>query len=329
MHAGLKRDKCLEITGLGKNQLYHVSNGNKPGRRPSSTTRWRDPSTLEEYDVDNTEVVNKIVEIKLDEDLPNWYRMITTTLQLRGYYINHKKVYRLMWEHLLLEKAREKQGRDFVKFRRVCPLKPLTIIEMDIKYIWIDEVGRYAFILTILDTFTRYVLHWEVGYTMKSEQVKASWEYIIANYFQQADFGNEPIAIEVRNDNGKQFASKVIMDFFEENHLNQVFTHPYTPEENGHVESFHKTLGKALEKERFTTLQQAESRLEKFYISYNNHRSHGSLKGLPPAIFWALFEMGKIKVIPSEKRRIRFGLDIPYQDVLALPGIDRHEYRAI
>lgn len=107
MHAGLKRDKCLEITGLGKNQLYHVSNGNKPGRRPSSTTRWRDPSTLEEYDVDNTEVVNKIVEIKLDEDLPNWYRMITTTLQLRGYYINHKKVYRLMWEHLLLEKARE------------------------------------------------------------------------------------------------------------------------------------------------------------------------------------------------------------------------------
>jgi hypothetical protein len=29
------------------------------------------------------------------------------------------------------------------------------------------------------------------------------------------------------------------LEFFVENHLNQVFTHPYTTQENGHIESFH------------------------------------------------------------------------------------------
>jgi transposase InsO family protein len=31
---------------------------------------------------------------------------------------------------------------------------------------------------------------------------------------------------------------KLIQEFFKENYLNQVFTHPYTPQENGHIESF-------------------------------------------------------------------------------------------
>ncbi len=49
-----------------------------------------------------------------------------------------------------------------------------------------------------------------------------------------------------RNDNGPQFDFKIIRAFFMENHLNQVFTHPYTPQENGYVESFHSILSSAL-----------------------------------------------------------------------------------
>jgi len=140
MSEGLIRDRCLAITGLSKNQLYYTLTGKKPGRSPSKVTKWRDPSTLQEYLVDNKDVVEKIVEIKLDPDLSNWYRLITKNLQIRGYYINHKKVYRLMLEYLLLEEPRKRRGRNFVKYRRVAPVEPLRVIEMDIKYVWVYQL---------------------------------------------------------------------------------------------------------------------------------------------------------------------------------------------
>jgi len=329
MHQGLKRDLCLSITGLGKNQLYYVLKGTKPGRKPSNVTLWRDPSTLITYEINNRDVVSKIVEIKLDPDQTNWYRMITVTLQVLGYYINHKKVYRLMLEYILLEQPRKRTGRDFVKYRRVAPHKPLEVIEMDIKYVWIYGTRKYAFILTVIDTFTRYVLHWDVGYTMKSHQVKAVWEYIIAEYLQPAGILEKRLDVEVRNDNGKQFNSKLILAFFKENYLNQVFTHPYTPEENGHIESFHNTLGKALSKDKFNTLDSLEQRLKRFYTCYNNERSHSSIKGIAPSKFWALYEMNKIEVIPLEKRRVKFKLKVAYQDILTIPEITRYDYRAL
>ena len=103
MGQGLRRSECLSITGLTKNQFYYLEKGTKSGKPPSKTTPWRDPSTLIHYEFDNRDVVQKIVEIKLDPDHTNWYRMITRTLQILGYFINHKKVYRLMKEYVLLE----------------------------------------------------------------------------------------------------------------------------------------------------------------------------------------------------------------------------------
>lgn len=329
MSLGLKRDTCLGIVGLTKNQFYYVQKGGKPGRNPSLTTRWRDPSTLIFYDVNNVDVVDKIISIKLNPDQANWYRLITISLQIQGYYINHKKVYRLMVEYMLLEKVRKRTGRDFVKYRRVSPAGPLRVIEMDIKYVWVYTRRKYAFVLTVIDTFTRYVLHWHVGYSMKSEQVKTVWEYVIANYLQAAGMLDQQLDIEVRNDNGRQFNSNVIIDFFKDNHLKQVFTHPYTPEENGHVESFHNTLGKALYNTHFTSLTMLENRLIKFYICYNNDRSHSGTIGIPPAKFWALFEMNKILVVPLEKRKVKFKLKVAYQDIMTLPDIDKYEYRAL
>jgi len=329
MAQGLKRDTCLDIVGLTKNQYYHISKGVKPGRKASMTTTWRDPNTHISYQMDNVYVVDKIVEIKLDPDHTNWYRMIARTLQILGYYINHKKVYRLMFEYILLEQPRKRTGRDFVKYRRIAPEGPLRLIEMDIKYVWIYQSRRYAFILTIIDTFTRYVLHWSAGYSMKSTQVKAAWEYVISEYYQPSGLKQDDVEIEVRTDNGKQFNSNLIIDFFNDNEMNQVFTHPYTPEENGHIESFHGILGKSISRDQFVNLEQLEKRLMKFYTCYNNQRSHSGTIGIPPSKFWRLFELEKIDVQEIEKRKIKFNLTIPYQDILMMPEIDKYDYRVI
>lgn len=327
---GLSVGKCLQVVGLSTNQYYHKSNGKKVGRRPSITTSYKSPYSGEITQVCNLDVLSRIVEIKLDPDHANYYRLITITLCLQGYLINHKKVYRLMHEHLLLEDRKSITGKQYVKYRRVVPQGALHVLEMDIKYVYVHEKRRTAYVLTVIDTYTRYVLHWAVGYSMRTKQVKQVWEHIIANYIQPIRGKSAEVEIEVRSDNGKQFSSNEIITFFKENQLAKVFTHPYTPEENGHVESFHNKLGKALKHDRFTNLQELENRLMTFYKTYNNKRSHGSLKGLPPAIFWALEELGHVQVINNyEKRTSKVLLNVAYQDILGIPQVNKYIYRAI
>lgn len=326
--AGLSIERCLQLVGMSKNQYYHRSTGKQVGRRPSQTTAWQCPHSEEKQDVCNTTVVNRIVELKLDPDRANYYKLICIALCLEGYFINHKKVYRLMKEYVLLEERSKTSGKQYVQYRRVVPKQPLEIIEMDIKYVWLGGRRKYAYILTIIDTYTRYVLHWDVGYRMKTAQVKKAWEYVIAHYIQKYRGKDAQVEIEVRSDNGKQFSSKEMIDFFDSNDLTKVFTHPYTPEENGHIESFHKTLGKALKHDHFETLEDLYQRLARFYVKYNNERSHGSIKGLPPSIFWALDDQELIEyTINEDKRTMKFKLKVAYQEILGLPDIKKHQYR--
>lgn len=326
---GLTVQRCLDLVGLTTNQYYHPSNGKPVGRRPSTTTKHKSPYTGDITQVSNVDVLSRIVEIKLDPDHANYYRLITITLCLQGYIINHKKVYRLMYEQLLLEDRKSVKGKNYVKYRRVVPYGALQILEMDIKYVYIHEKRKYAFVLTVIDTYTRYVLHWAAGYSMRTQQVKEVWEYILAHYIQPIRGKSAEVEIEVRSDNGKQFSSKEIIAFFEENDLTKVFTHPYTPEENGHIESFHSKLGKALKNNRFANLQALEKRLRQFYTMYNNKRSHGSLRGLPPAIFWALDDLGHVEVIINEENRTStVRLNVAYQDILGIPKINKFKYRA-
>lgn len=329
MSFGLRRNRCLELTGMTRNEFYYQEKGVKPGKRASSMTRWRNPRTLNEYLVPNEEVIKQVVDIKLNPDMPKWYRLITATLQILGYYINHKKLFRMMRENLLLEDPRKRKGREFVTFRRVCPAGPLCVLEMDIKYVWIYEQRKYAFILTVLDTFTRYALHWKAGFTMKTEQVKEVWEYIVAEYLQPHRVNASEIEVEVRSDNGKQFIAKKIEAFFVDNQIHHVCTHPYTPEENGHVESFHAILAEALKNDRHTSLHQLEVRLSRFYEAYNNHRSHSGTKGIPPSKFWSLYEMDLVEVSYLENRKAKIFIKTQYQDIMTLPGIDQYDYRAM
>lgn len=323
MRSGINRDTSLQIAGLSKNQFYYQPKGGIRGRSKTTTTKWKNSQTSEIKYVNNEDVIKLIVQYKLDPDHANWYKLICYNLQLNGFYINHKKVYRLMYQHLLLEDAPKKATRNFVKYRKVSPIRPLQIIEMDIKYVYIEGQNKHAFVLTILDTFTRDVLFWTAGYSMKSEQIKQSWEYIIAEYFQPRKIDLKNIIVEVRNDNGRQFLADLIRNFFEENNIKQIFTKPYTPEENGHIESFHSILSEAIKSDVFLTLNELEDRLVKFYYCYKHFRSHSGTKGIPPSIFWMLFELNYIEVISLKNNQYKIKLKVAYQDILSLPEISK------
>lgn len=327
MAKGLTRDVCLKIVGLTKHQFYYKLSDKRPGKQPTTTTPFIDKATGLIKEVEDEQLINDVIAIKSNEDLEDHYKLICVSLCLQGYYINHKKLYRIMKSQGLLNEKVNIGSRTFVKFKRISATKPLTGIEMDIKYFKIHGSGKYAYVLTVIDTFTRYVLKWDVGYSMRSIQVKKVWDYIVINYLQGRRQELDPLDIEIRTDNGKQFVSNQVRKFFSENGLNHVCTHPYSPEENGHIESFHKTLGKALENDYFVDLKALSLRLEKFYNNYNNRKGHSAILGLNPKLFWALYENNYIEVIELEHKVIKFKLKVAYQDISKIPNI--YEYRVI
>lgn len=301
----------LPIVGISKHQYYYRSKGKRSGRKPSSTTQRL--INGEQVVETNEQVIDQIISTQANPDTDYGYQRMRSSLILLGYFINPKKVYRIMKENALLKPRGKKASKTYAKYRVLTPEKPLTLLEMDIKYFWIADQRRYAYVLTIIDTFTRYVLDWRLGYTMKTYQVKEVWEKIIINYLQPRNLLKEGVHIEVRNDNGPQFSSKKTQAFFKENYLNQVFTHAYTPQENGHVESFHSILSTSIGNQQFWTLSDLENRLKIFYQNYNNIRIHGSIAGLPPLIFWNLWEQGHIKRTIMKNKKVKFKLLIPAQ----------------
>jgi len=314
MFQGLLRDKALKLCGISKGQFYHTpSKHKKRGRKPTKETIRQTKSG--KISVKNSKVVKEIEVILGDPLQACGYHRMTGHLQLAGYYINHKKVYRLMKSRQLLHRAKEKQSKNYVKYRVLAPDGPLRLMEVDIKYVWVAGARRNAYVLTIIDVFSRVVLYWAVDWQMKQKAVQEAWEHVIEQHLEPAQLHGWELDIEVRSDNGPQFSAKKLGEFLKENYLIQTFTHPYTPQENGHIESFHAILGNSLREKIFVDLVELREELEIFYDNYNTNRIHGSTLNLPPMIFWQQWNKGNIEriVLDEKKRKVRFKLLIPRQ----------------
>ncbi len=312
---GLRLEVSLKIAKITKHQYYYIPKEAKQGLKPSKTTLFTGLDG-NEITIENSDLISLMRLIHKDEDTDYGYHKMTTALKLIGYNVNHKKVYRLMKEAQLLKDKYQKPSKTYVKYRKVFPKQPFEVLEMDIKFVWIEEFKMHAYILTTIDTFTRVILHRYAAYSIKKEDVKKAWENIIINHLQPNNCLKKKIQIEVRNDNDSRFCAKMIQEFFKENHLNQVFTHPYTPQENGHIESFHAILAKKLKPYNFYTLQQLEEVLVLFYEKYNNERLHSSICNLPPNVFLECWNKGLIEQKEDEiKRKITFKLKIPYNQI--------------
>lgn len=295
-------EKALAIAGISKSSYYYRPRKGKPGAKPSQFTRLISERG-ESSEPDET-VVERIRDILSGGFVDYGYHKVCGQLQLEGYVINHKKTYRLMKENKLLnpQSLRKGLGRSYVKYRVVKPTRPLEILEMDIKYVYVPGQGRNAFVLTIIDTFTRAVLGWKAGFSMTRMEVKALWENVIEEHLQGADLLARGLKATIRSDNGAQFLAKLVREFLADNHLLLENTHPYTPQENGHIESFHAILAKALDGYEFENLEHLEKTLEDFYHFYNEQRIHSSICFLSPKIFWGAFENGLIQVLEGKKR---------------------------
>ena len=263
-------------TDVPRSSHYYKAHPGPRGMKPTTHTLLKDQL------LPNERVLDEIRGILGQDYCVYGYHVMSDALNVLGYLINDKKVYRLMKEnHLLLGKViRAKGKRNWVKFRRIEASKPMEYLCLDITYIWVHGENRWYYQLAIMDVYSRMILCWIFQKSVRQNDVIALMRHL------DLKFGLKGVMI--RNDNGSQFIANRVRQTLEALEANQEFTHVATPEENAYIESFHSIQERELlDRFEFASYYDARQHIEKYMHWYNHIRIHGSLNKRTPAEKWA------------------------------------------
>jgi putative transposase len=177
---------------------------------------------------------------------------------------------------------------------------------MDIKYVYVHGSGSTAYLLIIIDTFNREALAWRCKSNIRQTDVKELIDELIIHHLQPADMLRENLLVTIRNNNGSQFIAKMVRMLLKRNCIFQEFTRPATPQQNGHIESFHSIVRRVVtDKFEFEDLHHLRTILTLFYKFYNQYRIHSSICYLSPIVFKWAWEEGYIKINKTEKKPMK------------------------
>lgn len=302
---GLRVAKAVFIAGIPKSSYYYRSNGRPKGKKPSTFT-----SKYNGEVVSNAVVEEEILDIITPEYHDYGYQSVTPQLRRRGYVINPKKVYRLMKiNHMLHPKVRkgERIGKEYVKHSTPLLEGPFSTVEADIKYIYIHEQQRNAYLITFLCTFSRFAPVWELDYSMRSGKIANLVRSFLSHPVVIQNTNETQLKVKIRTDNGPQFIAKNLAEELDRVGIIHEFIKPGTPQENGHIEAFHWTVTRLVcNRNLFSTINHARETLTDFFAAYNYTRAMKSLLHYSPYEFLNLWNAGVIGIKRDNKGRERF-----------------------
>ena len=207
------------------------------------------------------------------------YRRITALLNNdMGWRVNHKRVERI-WrkEGLKVPKKQPKRSRLWFNDGSCVRLRPEYKDHVWSYDFMIDRTadGRAFKILNIIDEYTRECLAILVARKIKNQDV-------IDILFNLFIFRGIPE--HIRSDNGPEFTARSIRKWLNNIGVKTLYIEPGSPWENGYIESFNgKLRDELLNREIFTTLEEARVLIEQWRREYNQIRPHSALGYQPPA----------------------------------------------
>jgi len=207
------------------------------------------------------------------------YRRITALLNNeKGWRVNHKRVERI-WrmEGLKVPKKQPKRSRLWLNDGSCIRLRPEHKDHVWSYDFMVERTsnGRALRILNIIDEFTRECLRIKVSRKISSQDV-------ISELFNL--FILRGIPEHIRSDNGSEFTARAVRIWLNRLGVKTLFIAPGSPWENGYIESFNgKLRDELLNREIFTTLEEARVLIEQWRKEYNQVRPHSALGYHPPA----------------------------------------------
>ena len=168
--------------------------------------------------------------------------------------------------------------------------RPYQFWQTDLTYIWCGNVDRWSYLFNALDVFHREWLGYAFERTAVKEHAIMSVNNALASHPEAV-----PAELTLRCDNGPQYASHAFKDSMDALGLRLEYILYHTPEQNGYIESFHKTLKKEhIWVRDFRSHQEAEIAIVAAFEDYNHRRIHSSLGYLTPSEYLNSWRHGNV-----------------------------------
>ena len=254
-HLGLSKARYREWT-------KRAASASLVDRRPVAPLR--DGILLEEK--------NAVIAYALAHPREGYRRLTWQMVDADVAYLSESSVYRILRDAELLARWRRSTSGGTAPAK---PTRPHDRWHTDLMYLRIAD--SWYFLVTVIDAYSRYVVHWELLTTMTATDVRL--------VIQQAleTTGAQPRLV---TDNGAQFTAAEFKDLVRRFALEHIRIRTYHPESNGLVERFHRSTREALEDQAIRNLAQARTIIAEWVRHYHAERLHAGLHYLTPAEFY-------------------------------------------
>lgn len=227
---------------------------------------------------DDDDLRNKLHE--MIQRFPTWgYRRLWAWLRFRetGFeFVNKKRVYRVLREERWLVKQRRKNPRPRVQRSRSVAKTSNQRWAIDATTFWAGRDG-VAHVIAVMDCYDREIVGWEIAFRGRSREATNCLEKACLRRFGLL-YPQEEKRPVLRSDNGKIFCSKAFRRTCSQFAMSQEFITPYTPEQNGMIERFFRSLKEeCIWLNNFASFAEAKEKIEQWIRFYNEERPHQSL----------------------------------------------------
>lgn len=220
---------------------------------------------------------NLVVEVALEHSELSSRELAHKLTDEKGIFISESSVYRILKKrglitapsHILLSAANEfKDKTNFVH----------EMWQTDFTYFKIIGWGWY-YLSTVIDDFSRYIVHWELCKNMKVNDVKRTIDTAVKKAGLKK--GQAP---KLLSDNGSCYVASELKTYLKDQHeMKQVHGKPAHPQTQGKIERYHRTMKNVVKLHFYYSPEELEAALEIFVNRYNDERYHESLSNLTPA----------------------------------------------
>jgi hypothetical protein len=144
---------------------------------------------------------------------------------------------------------------------------------VDVSYL--NIAGTFYFLCSILDGYSRFIVHWEIREKME--------EIDVETILQRAREKFPDTRPRIISDNGPQFIAKDFKEFIRIAGMTHVRTSPYYPQSNGKIERWHKTIkGECIRVQVPLSPDEARRIVADYVEHYNHVRLHSAIGYVTP-----------------------------------------------
>lgn len=219
---------------------------------------------------------NLVVEIALEYSELSPRELSCKLSDVKGIFISESSVYRILKAkglitsptHILLA-----AGNEFS--HKTCFVHEMW--QTDFTYFKILGWGWY-YLSTVLDDYSRFIVHWELCKTMKTEDVQRT-----VNRAMEASGLPKDFKPKLLSDNGACYIASELKDFLKDKKIKLIHGRPNHPQTQGKIERYHRSMKNVVKLDNYYCPEELEAALEGFVRYYNQERYHESLGNVTPS----------------------------------------------